>query len=282
MTRIDLHAHTTHSDGTCSPEALAEEARRVGLSGIAVTDHDTTTAIAPVRRAAADYGIQVFDGCEISTRLPSGIVHVLAYGFDPEHERLQSFLEGVRDARDARNKIILAKLNDLGLTLTMDEVMQHVVGSVVARPHFAMALVKRGHADSLSEVFERWLHDRGPAYVVADMPDPTEAMAVVRAAGGVTVIAHPKQMRLGGLNTYRRTFERFRDAGLTGIEVDHPSHDASHRKNFRLIAGELDLVPTGGSDFHGDAKPHIRLGEGDGSIEVHYDTWTALMERRPA
>ncbi len=282
MKRIDLHAHTTHSDGTCSPEALADEAKRVGLAALAVTDHDTTTAIEPVRRAAAAHGIEVFDGCEISTRLPSGIVHVLAYGFDPTHERLQAFLAKVRAARDARNVIILEKLNGLGLTLTMDEVLKHVVGTVVARPHFAKALVERGHADSISEVFERWLHDRGPAYVIADMPDPVDAISMVRAAGGVTVIAHPKQMRLGGLNTYRCTFERFRDAGLSGIEVDHPSHDASHRKNFRLIADTLDLVPTGGSDFHGDAKPHIRLGEGDGSIEVYYDTWHALMERRPA
>ena len=275
--RIDLHAHTTHSDGTLSPEELATHAHEVGLTALAITDHDTTSALEPAARAAEDLGLEILPGCEISTRISAGTVHLLAFGFDVDDADFQALLTRVRELRDERNVEIFAKLAALGVPLETQDVMKYVVGRVVARPHFARAMVDKGYAEDTRDVFARFLKDGGPAYVPWESPDPREAIEVVRKAGGAPVIAHPRQIKLGSKGAYRRNFRRWKDAGLVGIEVDHPSHDATYRAQFRELADELDLVPTGGSDFHGAAKPWIRLGEGDGTIDVRRGTWDALM-----
>ncbi|MDJ0975335.1 MAG: PHP domain-containing protein [Planctomycetota bacterium] len=277
--RIDLHAHTNHSDGTCTPTELVETAAEAGLTALAVTDHDVTSALDEAHAAGARLGVEIIDGCEISATLPTGTVHILAYAFDVAHEGLQALLAEVREGRDARNALILEKLEGLGMPLEEAEVRAFAHGCIVARPHFAMAMVKRGYADDIREVFRHWLHDRGPAYVQAEMPTPETAIEAVVAAGGVAVLAHGKSLRLGAKAHYRPILERFKEAGLGGVEVDHPTHDRGWRKTFREIADALDLVPTGGSDFHGAAKPHIQIGEGDGTIDVRYDTWERLAAR---
>lgn len=277
--RIDLHAHTTHSDGTSTPTELVQAAADIDLAALAVTDHDITSGLAEARAAGERLGVEIIDGCEISTMLPTGSVHILAYAFDVEDAGLQELLGEVRGCREVRNGRILEKLAGLGMPLEADEVNAFAQGQVVARPHFAMAMVARGYADSIQEVFRHYLHDRGPAYVPAEMPLPEVAIEATVAAGGVAVLAHGKSMRLGGKAQYRPMLERFKAAGLGGVEVDHPTHDAGWRRTFRELADALDLVPSGGSDFHGTAKPHIRLGEGDGTIEVHYETWQRLAAR---
>lgn len=280
--RIDLHAHTTHSDGTLSPTELVELAAEVGLQALAITDHDTMTAIPEAREVGARLGVEILNGCEVTTRLPSGIVHVLVYGVPLEHEAFDEFLAGIRDGRHQRNLIILEKLQGLGLALTYEDVSKYAVGSIVARPHFARALVDAGFVEDLREAFDRYLSDKGPAYVPAEVPSPIDAVRAAKEAGGVSVIAHPRQMRLGSMGAYRRKFRRWTDAGLAGIEVQHASADATHRKQFAAIAEEMDLVPTGGSDFHGANKPRIQLGRGDGSIHVEYATWESLRARMSA
>jgi predicted metal-dependent phosphoesterase TrpH len=186
----------------------------------------------------------------------------------------------VRAARDRRNEAIFERLAALGVPVTHEEVAVHVRGRILARPHFGRALVARGHVPDLRTAFSQYLRDGGPAYVQAKSPSPEEAVRAIRAAGGAAVVAHPGQIRLKQPGELAAFLASMRAAGLAGIEVWHPSHDPDQRALVADLARRHDLLPSGGSDFHGDNKPHIRLGAGDGTIEVHRDTWDRLSERR--
>jgi predicted metal-dependent phosphoesterase TrpH len=280
MARIDLHAHTEHSDGTLTPAALVGAARRIGLAALAVTDHDTTTALPEAHAEGARVGVEVIDGCEISARIDQTTVHVLAYGFRREDDALQGFLAEVRAGRERRNEALYDRLHDLGVPVEPADVLAHVRGRIVARPHFARAMVARGYVPDVRAAFSRYLSDFGPAYVPPVAPSPEEAIEAAVAAGGVTVLAHPKQLRMGCGDDCARLLRRLQGAGLAGVEADHPSHDAGDRRSLRGIADDLGLVASGGSDFHGENKPHIQLGSGDGTISVEYETWEALSARR--
>lgn len=279
MRRIDLHAHTDLSDGTLRPADLVKLAAETGLAALAVTDHDTTAGLPVAREAGRALGVEILAGCEITARFPGRAMHVLAYGFDDREPRLQAMLAEIRGARDVRNPRILARLAELGCPLTMDEVRAEAGGDVVARPHIARALVRRGYVGDTKTAFQRYLRDGGPAFVPAESVEPEDAIAAVVAAGGVAVVAHPRQLRIDGSAGIRALFRALAQAGLGGIEVFHPSHDADDRVLYADIAAQERLVPTGGSDFHGANKPDIRLGVGDGSIELGYETWEALRAR---
>ena len=278
--RIDLHAHTTCSDGTLTPAELVRLAWQRGLGALAVTDHDTTSGLAEAHRVGAQLGVEILDGCEVTALLPSGIAHVLAYGFDVESARFQGLLERVRKGRDQRNGIILGKLEALGVAVDYDSVCRHAAGEVIARPHIAAAMVEQGHVDDLREAFQRFLKDGGAAYAEAPVPPAAEVVEEIVAAGGVAVLAHPRSLRMGSRRAYRQVFLDLKAAGLAGIEVHHPSQDGNMRRMFESLAVELDLVVSAGSDFHGSTKPHLELGSGDGTIEVTYATWKALHARR--
>ena len=280
MSRIDLHAHTEHSDGTLPAAALVRLARDVGLSTLAVTDHDTTVGFAEAKAEGETLGVEVIPGCEVSTRGGGGNVHVLGLGIEPADASLQHFLAEVRVARERRNEAILRRLAALGVPVTREEVEAHVRGSILARPHFAQALVARGHVPDLRTAFSLYLRDGGPAYVEAAFPPTERAIAAIRGAGGAAVLAHPGQLRLKDRRDLAAFFGTLRTLGLAGIEVWHPSHDADQRLLLSALASEHDLLPSGGSDFHGDNKPHIRLGVGDGSVDVRRETWDRLRERR--
>ena len=280
MLPIDLHAHTNHSDGSDTPTELVAVAQEVGLSLLAVTDHDTFSALPEARRAAEGSSLEILTGAEITAHVSEGVIHVLAYDFDEEDPDLLALLQEIRDGRAARNAAILDKLSGLGIHITPEDVAAEAAGTVVARPHIAAALLTRGHVKELQEAFKLWLHDGGPAYVPVQAPRPEQVVECIRDAGGVSVFAHPKSLRLRGRAAYRVLFRDLKRHGLTGIEVDHPSHRSDHRSRFLALAKELDLVPSGGSDYHGSMKPWIRLGEGDGTIDVRRDTWDRLSERR--
>jgi predicted metal-dependent phosphoesterase TrpH len=278
--RIDLHAHTTHSDGTLEPQDLVRHARAVGLAALAVTDHDTTSALPRAREVGIAEGVEIIDGCEVSASMNGMNVHVLAYGFRPTDPAFLRFLESVCVERDVRNEAILARLSELGVPVTHEEVNVHVRGRIVARPHVARALVDRGYVPDVRTAFQRYLGDRAPAFVAGSLPSPAVAIGAIVAAGGVAVLAHPRQLRLEGREGYAPAIAAMAEAGLTGIEVDHPSHEPADRALFRELAASFGLVASGGSDFHGSNKPHIALGSGDGTIDVAYETWERLKERR--
>jgi predicted metal-dependent phosphoesterase TrpH len=278
--RIDLHAHTDRSDGTLAPEALAALAAKTGLRAFAVTDHDCTSGIAPTRAAATPLGVEVLDGCEISAQTAGSTDHLLAYAFDPADAELDRFLGGVREARERRNDRLFERMAECGVPVERAEVMKHVRGRIVGRPHFARAMVDRGHVPDVRTAFSKWLHDRGPVYVEPDTPPPEEAVRAAVRAHGVAVLAHPKQIRFRSPAELETLVRRLRDVGLSGIEVDHPSHDAGERRVYRAMAESLGLVASGGSDFHGENKPQIALGSGDGTIVVTWATWERLLARR--
>lgn len=280
VARIDLHTHTLHSDGTFSPTELVDLAVQEGLVAVAVTDHDTTIGLEETLDAGKARGIEIITGCEISTNLDGRSVHVLAHGFEPGAPRLEALLRQVRDARDERNAKMLERLVALGLPLTYEEVAAHATGPIVARPHFARAMVDRGYVPDPRAAFRRYLQDGGPAWVVADRTSPEAAVRTIRDAGGVATIAHPHQIGIGNRTVWEGILERLEGAGLVGLEVDHPGHRPEHRAFFGSLVEAFDLVRTGGSDFHGAVKPRIALGRGDGTIDVPYATWERLRERR--
>jgi predicted metal-dependent phosphoesterase TrpH len=285
MRRIDLHAHTDRSDGSLRPADLVRLAAEIGLAALAVTDHDTTSGLAEARAAGATYGVQVLTGAEITARFPARAMHLLAYGFDEREPRLQAMLAEIVGYRDVRNPRIVDRLAALGCRISMDDVRAEAAGDVIARPHIARALVRRGLVPDTKTSFQQYLRDGGPAYIPAESVTPEEVIAAVRAAGGIAVVAHPRQLRVESADGYRALFAALAASGLGGIEVLHPSHHAEDRALYADVAATLDLVPTGGSDFHGTTKPDIRLGVGDGSIEIAMETWEALRARcdaRPA
>lgn len=285
MSFIDLHSHTTASDGTLSPTQLAELAAKQGLSAIAVTDHDTIDGVAEAREAGARLGVEVVPAIEISAIWPTGTLHILGYLLDIGSPVLTEKLKAFRAARDDRNPRILAKLAELGVPVTMEEVVSHAGGAVIGRPHIAAALLARGHVRNIKEAFTRYLGDTGAAYFDKDFLQPAEAIDVIHAAGGLAVLAHPKWLKCGTEEELESAITRLRDAGMDGIECYHSDHDSGDESLYERMARRHDMLITGGSDFHGHAKADIQLGRGRGGLRVPHevlDRLKAAKARRAA
>jgi predicted metal-dependent phosphoesterase TrpH len=259
--RIDLHTHSNRSDGTDPVDVLIAQAKRDGLDVIALTDHDTADGWAEGRRAAEDLAVGFVPGIEISCKLNGISVHLLGYLLDPSYQPLAQELATVRDGRTDRIPSIVARLNNMGVELTVDEVLAQATGTPsVGRPHVADALVAKGVVANRSEAFDRFLADGRPGHVSHYAIDPAHAIDLVREAGGVPVIAHP-----WGRSSYKvineETIARFvSEHGLAGIEVDHQDHSPESRVALRSIAENLGIIYTGSSDHHGAGKINHELG----------------------
>lgn len=242
---VDLHAHTTASDGTATPEVFVAAAVAAGLSAVAVTDHDTVGAVDEVTRLAKSHELDVIAGVELSLHDDIGReLHVLGLHL-ANPALVQEALESVRDARRSRAEMIVEKLNQLGVSVTMDAVLAEADGGAIGRPHVARAVIKAGHATALQQVFDRWLGGGKPAYVEKQRLSLVDGISLVHRAGGIAVYAHP-----GGEATRERVAPLV-DAGLDGLEVRHPSHGAEDIKRIRALVKAFGLVPSGGSDWHG-------------------------------
>ncbi|MFF8591029.1 PHP domain-containing protein [Streptomyces sp. NPDC015220] len=265
--RIDLHTHSTASDGTDSPAELVRNAAAAGLDVVALTDHDTTRGHAEAI-AALPGGLTLVTGAELSCRVDGISMHMLAYLFDPEEPALLAERELVRDDRVPRAKGMVAKLNALGVPVTWEQVARIAGDGSVGRPHVASALVELGVVPTVSDAFtHKWLADGGRAYVEKHETDPFEAIRLVKAAGGVCVFAHPAAAKRGRTVPEARIAE-LAAAGLDGIEVDHMDHDPDTRARLRGLAKELGLLATGSSDYHGSRKT-VGLGEFTTHPEVY-------------
>ncbi len=265
--RIDLHTHSTASDGTDTPAELVRKAAAAGLDVVALTDHDTTRGHAEAL-AALPQGLTLVTGAELSCRLDGVSMHLLAYLFDPEEPALLAERELVRDDRVPRAKGMIAKLNELGVPVTWEQVARIAGNGSVGRPHVASALVELGVVDSVSDAFTpEWLADGGRAYMPKHETDPFEAVRLVKNAGGVAVFAHPAAVKRGRTVPDSAIAELAR-AGLDGIEVDHMDHDPGTRARLRGLAGDLGLLVTGSSDYHGSRKTCV-LGEFSTDPEVY-------------
>ncbi|GAO06221.1 PHP domain-containing protein [Streptomyces lydicamycinicus] len=265
--RIDLHTHSTASDGTDTPAELVRNAAAAGLDVVALTDHDTVGGHAEAR-AALPAGLTLITGAELSCRLDGVSLHMLAYLFDPEEPELARERELVRDDRVPRAQGMVAKLRDLGVPLTWEQVARIAGDGAVGRPHIATALVDLGVVPSVSDAFtSEWLANDGRAYVEKHELDPFDAIRLVKAAGGVTVFAHPLAVKRGSC-VPESAIAELAAAGLDGIEVDHMDHDAPTRARLRGMAAELGLLTTGSSDYHGSRKT-CRLGEYTTDPEIY-------------
>lgn len=268
--RIDLHAHSTASDGTDTPAELVRNAAAAGLDVVALTDHDT---VAGYREAvlALPEGLTLVTGAELSCRLggPHGIgMHMLAYLFDPEEPELAGERELVRDDRTPRAQAMIGKLQALGVPVTWEQVDRIAGGGSVGRPHIATAMVELGVVPTVSDAFTAdWLADGGRAYAEKHELDPFDAIRLVKAAGGVTVFAHPAAVKRGQCVSDEAIAE-LAAAGLDGIEVDHMDHDAATRVRLGGLAADLGLLTTGSSDYHGSRKT-CRLGEYTTDPEIY-------------
>jgi predicted metal-dependent phosphoesterase TrpH len=246
--RIDLHVHSSASDGTDPPAAVVRRAARANLDVMALTDHDTQAGIAEARSALPP-GLTLVPGMELSCLLEGRSVHLLGYLFDPDDPALNAETELIRDDRTHRAKAMVGKLQELGAPVTWDQVTGIAGGAVVGRPHIARALAAAGVVDTPADAFTKeWIGDGGRAHVGRYAPDPARAIALLRAAGGVPVLAHS---RSPGYEITDEVIIGLAAAGLAGVEVWHPDHDHSERTRLAALASRLDLVATGGSDDHG-------------------------------
>ncbi|UYM06149.1 PHP domain-containing protein [Solicola gregarius] len=260
MSGIDLHTHSSRSDGTDSPAELVGKANAAGLDVVALTDHDSTAGWAEAAAAADDVDVTLVRGLEISCEYEGSSVHLLAYEPDPTHVRLLDELARVLDGRNRRLPRTIECLNAAGFEITVADV-EAVAGNAVAtgRPHVADAMVARGYVANRDEAFDRFLKAGRPAYVRRYVADLVTMIGLVVDAGGVTVIAHPWG-RGAGRALDRDAIAGLRDVGLRGIEVDHNDHPAAVRERLRGIARDLDLIVTGSSDYHGNGKIGFDLG----------------------
>lgn len=265
---LDLHTHSRYSDGTESPADLVAIAKAAHVRALALTDHDSAAGVPEFLEACREAGVVGLGGVEVSANHEGGTLHILGLGINPEDEALGDALAEVRDGRSERNMRILEKLQDLGFSITLDEVLDLAGEDIVGRPHFARVMVARGWVDSVDEAFKRYLERGCPAYVDRFRLQPEEAMSLIRGAGGVPVMAHP--------TTAVQTPEELpalvtdlAEKGLGGIEAYYPDHSPETTEECLRLARRHSLLVTGGSDFHGeDVKPGIRIGVGNGSLFV--------------
>jgi predicted metal-dependent phosphoesterase TrpH len=259
---IDLHSHTTASDGSLTPTELVQKAAGLGLVALAVTDHDTVGGLAEARLAASEAGLDLVPGVELSVEDEGGRFHLLGYLFEPDNEELQETLQTIRESRARRNAQMGEKMAALGLPVTMDDVRAEAGedADVIARPHFAQALMKKGVVGSVKEAFDRYLATDKPLYLPKQVLTPADAIALLHRAGGLAVMAHPGLIALNDGALARRIEQLTADAVMDGVEAYYSQHSPAQTERFLALAQRLGLVVTGGSDFHGTPKPHVPLG----------------------
>ena len=270
--RVDLHCHSTASDGEFAPAVVVRRAREAGLAAIALTDHDTTAGVGEAVRAGSDLGVRVVCGCEFSVKAPWGELHLLGYFLDPDHAGLQEFLAGTRAARRRRAAEMVTRLRQLGVGIELGQVESAANGGALGRPHVARVLVERGVSADIGEAFDRYLGRGRPGYVEKPLPTLHQVTELVHAVGGLAVAAHL------GTHGSEGQIRVFKQQGLDGLEVRHPSHPPALEARLTRMAEWLDLAISGGSDWHGD----IELGEAHaalGGLDVPLE-WLEQLEQR--
>ena len=276
---VDLHCHSTASDGTLPPREVVRLAKQGGLTALALTDHDTVAGCAEAREEAEKLGIDFLCGIEISAEYPSpGTMHILGYGVDPQSPALKNLTETLIAGRDNRNPKIVARLNEMGVAVTMKEWEEEAGGGVVGRPHLAAILHRKGYVSSIKQAFDKYIGQGAPAYFDKERLTPKQALERISASGGVAVLAHPIQLRTGNDAQLERVVKDLVDLGLAGIEILHSDHDAAWGEKCMRLAEKFKLLKTGGSDFHGSNKKDIQLGLANGR-RIPRAMFDALQDR---
>jgi predicted metal-dependent phosphoesterase TrpH len=270
MRFIDLHCHSTASDGSDEPAELVRKAQAAGLAALAVTDHDSLAGLDEAWRAAAGTGLELIRGCEISARDDGSEMHILGLWIPREHPNLSAFegvLRDLRGHRDARNRIMIERLRKQGCPISYDDVLAEAGGESVGRPHIARVLVRLGCAKSVREVFARYLGSKGSAYEAKKVLQPEEAVELILSVGAIAAVAHPKLIRASDA-WLEATAARLKACGLSALEAYHSEYSESDTRFCLALAASLGLALCGGSDYHGRIKPDIALGTGRGGLRV--------------
>ena len=264
--QVDLHLHTTFSDGTERPERVVALARAAGLSAIAITDHDNLDALPIAQPPAAQAGIELILGIEMSSSSEGDEVHLLGFFLDPAHAGLREHLSRQHARRIERVREMVRGLNRVGLAINAEEVYALAGEGTVGRPHVARVLLKRGHVASVAEAFDCYLKEGGPGFVPGSTMSPAEIIRIIRSAGGIPVLAHPVFLKRQEL------IDELATDGLAGLEVYHSAHSPEQARRYAQTAKRLKLLATGGSDFHGDNKEGLPVG----AVPVPYELVEAL------
>jgi predicted metal-dependent phosphoesterase TrpH len=281
---IDLHVHSTASDGTLTPPEILEMAVQLGLKAVSITDHDTLCGSAAALANGIPQSLEFLSGIEISAASPDGYpsassVHVLGYGFDLYDASLNQLLTVLQSSRKNRNPQIIERLNTLGMDVSMEELAQVVGDAAAGRPHIAQLMVAKGLVDSFDNAFDRFLGKNKPAYVEKYRVPIEDAIECLKNAGGVAVLAHPylnDWVDLDSFESFLRTLKRM---GLDGIEAVYPEHPEAVTAHYCRLALKHNLLITGGTDFHGAITPGIQMGVGDGRFHVPFSLYENLMAR---
>lgn len=265
---VDLHTHTTSSDGTFRPKELVEKAKLIGIEVLAITDHDTVSAFEEINGLyEQDEEIAVIMGVEISADYPTDSLHILGFNFK-DIKTIGSVLDELIEYRNKRNEIILEKMNNMGFKVTFEELREFAKGDAVGRPHFARIMVEKGYVNSIEEAFNLYLKDGGPLFVEKKRLKPDEAIKLIKDSGGIAILAHPYEILRGKaddspedeltfLEDYIKKLVSF---GLDGIEVFYSTHTPHQTNKLLEIANKYNLMITAGSDFHGDNRPSVKMG----------------------
>jgi 3',5'-nucleoside bisphosphate phosphatase len=270
MGHVDLHLHTTASDGVLSPSEIVRYAKAKGLQAIAITDHDTIDGCEEGLSEGERIGFEVIPGIEISAEYSPGSMHILGFFLDIHHPLLNERLEYLQKARAERNPKMVAKLNQLGMEVTYEEVLKASGGGQVGRPHFANVLLEKKYVRNFQEAFERFLKKGAPAYVDKFRFTSKEALRFIHEARGVAVLAHPNTLGVKRYSELEKLVLQLVDEGLKGIEVYYPEHSAVEVAQYKNLADRYSLLSTGGTDYHGIEKNELDIGVGRGEMRLPY------------
>ncbi|MFN3638984.1 MAG: PHP domain-containing protein [Chloroherpetonaceae bacterium] len=267
---VDMHMHTTCSDGALSPKELVKKAKQVGLAAISITDHDNLAAIQEAKSLAEELDVELITGVEVSTAHEERDVHILGYFIKTEDSPLSDYLAHCRKQRLERTERMVERLNKQGVKIRVEHVLEKASGGSVGRPHIAAVLQEKGYVQNYNEAFLKYIGTNCPAYEKSIETKPAEVISLINEAGGLSFLAHP------GRQVPDDTVRYLIDSGLDGLEIVHPSHDAHHQEYYRAIANEYFLLMSGGSDYHG-SKPQDE--ENFGKMHIDYN-WLQKMKNR--
>jgi predicted metal-dependent phosphoesterase TrpH len=281
---IDLHIHSTASDGSLTPAEIIAHARQQHLAAIAITDHDTTAGVDAIMARGLPSDLQFISGVEISAAAPQsfpcqGSLHLLGYGINPDDRHLQDALKRLQNARRDRNPRIIARLNHLGIGITLADLEAAAADVQIGRPHIANWLINNGVVNNFDEAFERYLGVGRPGYVDKYRIGCAAAIQLIRNAGGAPVLAHPALIAPRGAWRLEELVAALKTAGLVGLEAYYPEHTAMQTQTYLTWTKQYNLVATGGTDYHGHMRPGVDMGIAGGDFNVPYQCFTALRGR---
>jgi len=277
MKTIDLHVHSTYSDGTLTPTELVILAKKQGLSAMALTDHDTIVGVEEAIEAGKKYDIEIIPGIELSASYGSKEIHIVGLYVDYKDKHFNEVLENLREVRNERNLKIIDKFKEIGIEISFDEMKQLYGNAVITRAHFADYLLAKGYIKSRSEAFERYIGENGPCFMAREKLTPEDTIQLITAARGVPILAHPTLYHLGN-SEMSKLLNHLCKTGLKGIEAIYSTHSIGEEIQIKKLAKENHLIISGGSDFHGTNKPYLNLGTGRGHLCVPYEVLETIKK----